>query len=255
MSGRFFILRRPRRIGTVVYAFDLESRTTHRVKSASNAYTRSRRRLTADAWSSLSSPDSRPVECAIDGRDRWPGRRHADSHSHAARRCAEARTRLTAVSSTEGGTDAIWKHEGSADARELWSGQEGRVIDGPALSADGQRVAFTVQSRGSTWLYLMNSDGSGARRVAQELDVRGTPAWSPDGKWIAIAALHGGEPRLFKLPDTGDHAVALTDEYALDPIGHLQADSWCTRRPTSARSSRYARSTPMARPTRYRNSA
>jgi hypothetical protein len=25
------------------------------------------------------------------------------------------------------GTDALWKHEGSADARELWSGREGRV--------------------------------------------------------------------------------------------------------------------------------
>jgi TolB protein len=63
-----------------------------------------------------------------------------------------------------------------------------------------------------------NSDGSGARRVAQELDVRGVPAWSPDGKWIAIAALREGEPRLFKLPATGGPAVALTDRYALDPV-------------------------------------
>jgi Tol biopolymer transport system component len=63
----------------------------------------------------------------------------------------------------------------------------------------------------------MNSDGSGARAVARELDVRGAPAWSPDGKWIAIAALQGDEPRLFKIPVSGGAAVALTDEYALDP--------------------------------------
>jgi Tol biopolymer transport system component len=112
----------------------------------------------------------------------------------------------------------LWKHEGSANARELWSGREGRVIDGPALSPDGQRIAFSVQSRGKTWLYLMNADGSGARRIAQELDVRGAPAWSPDGQWIAIAALHEGEPRLYKVPADGGTAVALTDEYALDPV-------------------------------------
>jgi Tol biopolymer transport system component len=115
------------------------------------------------------------------------------------------------------GTDALWKHEGSANARELWSGREGRVIDGPAPAADGQHIAFTVQTRGRTWLYVMSSDGSGARRVAPELDFRGAPAWSPDGKWIAIAALHAGEPRLFKIPEAGGPAVAITDEYALDP--------------------------------------
>jgi hypothetical protein len=64
----------------------------------------------------------------------------------------------------------------------------------------------------------MNSDGGGARRVAQQLDVRGAPAWSPDGKWIAIAALQGTEPRLFKITDPEGPAVALTEEYALDPV-------------------------------------
>ncbi len=206
-------------LGPWVYAFDLESRTTHRVKSASNAYTSlaatadSRRLVvteahpTAGLWSvrlteGIAGPDA-VTQIPIHTQRGVAPRLGPDSLLYRA---------------PKAGTDAIWKHEGSADARELWSGQEGRVIDGPALSADGQRVAFTVQSRGRTWLYLMNSDGSGARRVAQELDVRGTPAWSPDGKWIAIAALHEGEPRLFKIPGTGGPAVALTDEHALDPV-------------------------------------
>jgi Tol biopolymer transport system component len=70
----------------------------------------------------------------------------------------------------------------------------------------------------------MNADGSGARRVAEELEVRGAPAWSPDGRWIAIAALKDGEPRLFKIPDAGGPPVALTAGYALDPAWSPSGD-------------------------------
>ncbi|MGH8178009.1 MAG: winged helix-turn-helix domain-containing protein [Steroidobacter sp.] len=205
--------------GPWVYALNLENRTTHRVKSASNAYTSlaatadgrrlvvTESRPTASLWSvrltnGIAGPGA-VTPIPIHTQRGVSPRLGPDSLLYRA---------------PKAGTDALWKHEGSAHAQELWSGQEGRVIDGPALSAEGQRVAFTVQSRGRTWLYLMNSDGSGARRVAQQLDVRGAPAWSPDGKWIAIAALHDGEPRLFKIPDTDGPAVALTDEYALDPV-------------------------------------
>jgi DNA-binding winged-HTH domains len=205
--------------GPWTYALDLLDRTTHRVKSASNAYTSlaatadggrlvvTESHPTASLWSvrltdGIAGPDA-VTQIPIHTQRGVAPRLGPGSLLYRA---------------PKAGTDALWKHEGSAAARELWSGQQGRVIDGPALSADGQRIAFTVQSRGRTWLYLMNSDGSGVRRIAEQLDVRGAPAWSPDGKWIAIAALHEGEPRLFKIAESGDPAVALTDEYALDPV-------------------------------------
>jgi Tol biopolymer transport system component len=204
--------------GPWIHALDLEDRTTHRVKSATNAYsslaaTADGRRLvvtephpTASLWSvqlndGIAGPEA-VTPIPIHTQRGVAPRLGPDSLLYRA---------------PKAGTDALWKHEGSANARELWSGREGRVIDGPALAADGQHIAFTVQSRGRTWLYVMSSDGSGARRVAPELDFRGAPAWSPDGKWIAIAALHAGEPRLFKIPEAGGPAVAITDEYALDP--------------------------------------
>jgi Tol biopolymer transport system component/DNA-binding winged helix-turn-helix (wHTH) protein len=211
--------------GPWIYALDLADRSTHRVKSASNAYTSLA--ATADGRR-LVVTESRPTASLWSVRltDGIAGANAVTQIPIRTQRGAAPRLGPDSLlyRAPKAGTDALWKHEGSANARELWSGREGRVIGGPALSTDGQRVAFTVQSRGKTWLYVMRSDGSGARRVAQQLDVRGAPAWSPDGKWIAIAALEGTEPRLFKIPDPEGPQVALTKDYALDPAWSPSGD-------------------------------
>jgi DNA-binding winged helix-turn-helix (wHTH) protein/Tol biopolymer transport system component len=211
--------------GPWIYALDLADRSTHRVKSASNAYTSLA--ATADGRR-LVVTESRPTASLWSVRltDGIAGANAVTQIPIRTQRGVAPRLGPDSLlyRAPKAGTDALWKHEGSANARELWSGREGRVIGGPALSTDGQRVAFTVQSRGKTWLYVMRSDGSGARRVAQQLDVRGAPAWSPDGKWIAIAALEGTEPRLFKIPDPEGPQVALTKDYALDPAWSPSGD-------------------------------
>jgi len=64
----------------------------------------------------------------------------------------------------------------------------------------------------------MNADGTGARRIAEELDVRGAPAWSPDDQWLAIAAANGdGVPQVFKIPVGGGAPVPLVKEYSTNP--------------------------------------
>ena len=42
-------------------------------------------------------------------------------------------------------------------------------------------------------LHLMTADGTEARSIAETLDVRQTPSWSPNGKWVAVAAIQNGE--------------------------------------------------------------
>jgi Tol biopolymer transport system component len=64
----------------------------------------------------------------------------------------------------------------------------------------------------------MNADGT-VRRLAEDLDVRGAPAWSPDGRWLAVAAANAdGEPQLFKIPVGGGAPVSLVKEYSTDPV-------------------------------------
>jgi Tol biopolymer transport system component len=115
------------------------------------------------------------------------------------------------------GTDGLVKLAEGAPTH-LWSGADGRVLGGPAVSADDRRLAFVVQRHGRTQLHVMNADGSGARRMGDALDVRGGPAWSPDGAWLAVAATRDREPRLLKIPVGGGEPVPLADEYALDPV-------------------------------------
>jgi Tol biopolymer transport system component len=116
------------------------------------------------------------------------------------------------------GTDGIWKLTTGQTPTELWSGLDGRVVAGPAVAPDGQRLAFPVQRRGRTQLYVMNVDGTGVRPLAEELDVRGAPAWSPDGQWIAIAANRGGQPQLHKIPIGEGAPIRLVEDYSIDPI-------------------------------------
>ena len=47
--------------------------------------------------------------------------------------------------------------------------------------------------------------------------MRGAPAWSPDGSWIADGAMQDGVPRLFKIAAAGGTPIALGTDYAVDP--------------------------------------
>jgi hypothetical protein len=89
-----------------------------------------------------------------------------------------------------GGTDGLWKLTNEGIGTELWNGRNGRAMAGAAIAPDGQRLAFLVQRAAATHLYIMSTDGTGTRRVAVDLDVRGAPAWSPDGRWVVVSANH-----------------------------------------------------------------
>ena len=58
-----------------------------------------------------------------------------------------------------------------------------------AFSPDGSKIAFISDRNGSIQMYVMNSDGTGVKQISSFTDdfkPFGLPAWSPDGKKLAI---------------------------------------------------------------------
>ena len=115
--------------------------------------------------------------------------------------------------SSRGDSESIWKLAGGT-ATELWSAAGARVSGRPAIARDGTRIAFTAEERGRARLYVMNADGSGVRTMPESLSPRGTPAWSPDGRSLAVVS--GGQ--LVKVSLSDGAVTPLVKDFAADPV-------------------------------------
>jgi serine/threonine protein kinase/WD40 repeat protein len=117
-----------------------------------------------------------------------------------------------------GGADGVWRLSPSG-AREIWRPTEGAVAGAAAISPNDGSICFPVRRRGRSTLYCINADGTGMRTLAESLDVRGAPSWSPDGKWIATAARGDAQvARVFKVPADGGPPVQLVDSVSSNPV-------------------------------------
>lgn len=201
--------------GPWLYSIDVERRIPHRLTSGFNRYTSlaasaDGRRLVA----TLSSPKKTLWRLRIaDSPVSVPARIPLTTSTGFSPRLGP--NYLLYVSAT-GTNDSIWKLEGGAGT-ELWSGQGARVLGGPAISADGRNIAFSVRQRAQTLLYVIQADGANARVLADSLDLQGAPAWAPDGQSITTAADDRGVPHLFRIPIDDRSPAAFVREYSLDP--------------------------------------
>jgi Tol biopolymer transport system component len=118
--------------------------------------------------------------------------------------------------SSVGGREHLWKLTGTGPT-EIWSGADARVIGAPAISPGGRRIALSVRIDRRRVLYVMRDDGSDLRALSDALALSGSPAWTPDGRFITSAAEKDGTPQLVNIPLDGSAPVPLVQEYSTDP--------------------------------------
>jgi Tol biopolymer transport system component len=209
---------RPDRSGSGLYAMDVDRRIPHAVSFGLEEYlsvaaSADGRRLVATVANPTSHLWSAPIT------DHVVDEGGVSRFSLPAVRAAAPRfgpDQLVFLSS-KGGADGLWRFQDGM-ATELWRGSEGMVAAAPAISTDGSRISFVVRNEGRAHLYVMAADGTGSRRIAESLDARDAPSWSPDGKWIAVIASEGNEQPLFKVPVDGGEPVRLVGGVNSNPV-------------------------------------
>jgi dipeptidyl aminopeptidase/acylaminoacyl peptidase/Zn-dependent M28 family amino/carboxypeptidase len=123
---------------------------------------------------------------------------------------------------------ALLGFSAGAGAAETWTPElafKVKRVGGARLSPDGQRVAFVVgtpqmEGEKSEWLSQLRvarSDGSGSFPLTQGEKSATSPAWSPDGKWIAFLSARGpagARNGVWRIRVDGGEAEPVSDEKA-----------------------------------------
>jgi len=203
--------------GPWLYSMDVERRIPHRLTSGLDRYT-----------SLAASADGRRLVATLATPKRTLWRmRIADPSTDASAAAPISLTTSIGFSprlgpnyllyvSTTGTSESIWKLA-NGTSTELWSSQGARIFGGPAISPDGQHIAFSVLQLGKPHLYVMQADGTNARVIANSPDLIDDPAWAPDGQSITSAVDDHGTPHLFRFPIDDRSPTPFIHEYSIDP--------------------------------------
>lgn len=86
----------------------------------------------------------------------------------------------------------------------------------PAISPDGNTIAFTSNRAGTEDVWLMNADGSNLINLTRSNGNSRQPSWSPQGTKIAFVSDRDGNPEIYVMNATGGDIVRLTQNEAND---------------------------------------
>ena len=94
----------------------------------------------------------------------------------------------------------------------------------PAWSPDGKTLAVSLSREGGSQIFLVNPDGSGARRITTSSAIDTEPRYSPDGRWIYFTSDRGGSPQVYRMTATGSDPQRVTFEGSYNVSPRLSPD-------------------------------
>jgi Tol biopolymer transport system component len=203
--------------GPWLYTLDVEKKITHRVGDGITHYTSvsaslDGQRIVVSAGSQKASLWSVPILDRVATESDVTRLALPSERALAPRYGGETLYYLSSV----GGNDGLWSNRDGKPV-EIWRGADGMLLEPAAISPDGTRIVVLLRRQGKVRLYMMNDKGSGLQPLAEMLEARGAPCWSPDGKWIAVGGNDGKKPGLFIVPADGGEFKRLTDMISSNP--------------------------------------
>ncbi|MEM7159966.1 MAG: LpqB family beta-propeller domain-containing protein [Myxococcota bacterium] len=99
----------------------------------------------------------------------------------------------------------LWRWDGHGAPRRLTTTRDGAFE--PAVSPDGQHIAYVSSDPGNPEIFVMDADGSEPRRLTHWRRDDLSPRWSPQGSTVAFLRRERGGVRLqrLELHDDGTH--------------------------------------------------
>jgi Tol biopolymer transport system component len=210
--------------GPWLWAFDAETRTSRRVSSGLEQYaalaaTADGQRLAATVVNPTVNLWSVPITDTVAEEGQVVAFPLPTARAQAPRFGGGSLFYL----SSRDGADGLWGFR-DGQALEIWKGAEGAFHSPPAVSADGKRIAFALRRNGKQQMHVMAADGTQLYALSQDVDIRGTASWSPDGQWIVTAGSDHQGAGLFKLPVNGGSPVRIATGPFLDPVWSNRGD-------------------------------
>ena len=204
--------------GPWLWALDVNRKTTHRIsfgleKYISVAASADGRHLVATEASPIPSLWSVPI------LNRVAEERDAKPYPVGTVRALGPRFGGTSLFylSSRGTGDGLWRFQ-DGQSTEIWKGSDGALLDPPAVSADGRRVAIALRRGGKLTLHLATAEGNEFRPLGESIDISGAADWSRDGQWIVTGGTDTHSPGVFKIPVSGGMPVRLTTGEASNPV-------------------------------------
>jgi Tol biopolymer transport system component len=125
--------------------------------------------------------------------------------------------------SSQGTGDGLWRFE-DGKAVEILKGSDEALLEPPAVSADGRRLAVVLRRDGKRRLRILAADGGDLQSLAESIDIEGSVCWSPDARWIVAGGIDDRGPGLFKIPLDRGAPVRLLAGTARDPVWSPSGD-------------------------------